>query len=36
MKECDILGGQDVLRPLIHIFRGVRIPNPMIYALYIT
>jgi len=29
MKECDILGGQNPLWPLLHIFRGgIRTPKP--------
>ena len=32
MKECDILGGRNMLWPLLHIFRGSGPPNPMIYA----
>jgi len=31
MKECGILGGKNILRPLLHIFRGSR-PNPQDYA----
>jgi len=31
MKEWDILGGQNILWPLLH-FQGVKIPNPGIYA----
>ena len=27
MKECDILGGQNILWPLLHIFRGSGPPN---------
>ena len=27
MNECDILGGQNMLRPLLHIFKGVSTPN---------
>ena len=32
MKECDILGGQNILWSLLHIFRGSRPFNPGIYA----
>jgi len=32
MKECEILGGRNILRHLLHIFRRVRTPNPMDYA----
>jgi len=28
MKECDILGGQNILGSLLHIFRGSRLPQP--------
>ena len=28
MKECDILGGQNIVWPLLHIFREVKVPNP--------
>jgi len=28
VKECDILGDQNVLWPLVHIFRGSRPPIP--------
>ena len=33
MKECDILGGQNILWPLLPIFRRSGPPTPMIYAL---
>jgi len=32
MKECDSFGGQNILRPLLHIFRGsgpLSIPGSM-------
>jgi len=32
MKECDILGGQNILWPHLHIFSGSRPRNPRIYA----
>jgi len=32
MKECDILGGQNILRLLLHIFTGSGPPTPMMYA----
>ena len=35
MKECDILGGQNILWPLLHIFRGQDPFNPMIYTLWL-
>jgi len=28
MKECDILGGQYILRPLLHVLRGSGPSNP--------
>jgi len=28
MKECDILGDQNMLWPLLHIFRGSGPPTP--------
>ena len=31
-EKCDILGGQNMLWPLLHIFGGSIIPNPRIYA----
>ena len=30
MKECDILGGQNILWPLLHIFRRSGHPRPLI------
>jgi len=32
MKECDILGGQNIFWPLVHIFRVSRPSASMIYA----
>jgi len=32
MKEYDILGGQNIFWPLLHIFRGSRLPPRDLYA----